>query len=334
MRFISALFSFLLFTFLACGLVAYKVHDLYYGLNMDNDTRIVTIPKGASLGKIASVLAEDNYISANQKKVLPYIVRIEGRASALKAGEYQIPKQASLKNMIDIIEEGKSIMHKITFIEGETVHMALERLKKDDILQGDISIIPTEGMMYPDKYLFMRGQKRNNLIKDAVQKQTDLLETFWAMRPETLPVATKEEFLILASIIEKETAIGSERPLVASVFINRLKQGMRLQTDPTIIYGITMGKGKLGRPIYRSDILKDTGYNTYQIDGLPPTPICNPSKETFDAIVNAPQTEYLFFVANGTGGHSFSKTYAEHQANVEIWRQIERDKKAEAQEIN
>lgn len=334
MRFISALFSFLLFAFLICGFFVYKGHNLYYADNPHNAERIVTIPKGASLYKIASILGEENYISDHQQKILPYIVRIEGRASALKAGEYYLPEHISVKNMIDIIEDGKSIMHKITLIEGETVYMALERIQKNKILEGEITLSPTEGMVYPDTYLFMRGQKRDDLIKDAVQKQTKLVETYWAMRPETLPVETKEEFLTLASIIEKETAIGMERPLVASVFINRLKQGMRLQTDPTIIYGITKGKGKLDRPIYRSDILRDTGYNTYQIDGLPPTPICNPSKDTFEAIINAPETEYLFFVANGTGGHSFSKTYEEHQDNVRIWRQIEAKKKSTSQEIN
>jgi len=334
MRFISALFSLLLFAFITCGLAAYKIHDLYYGQNISNEERVVTIPKGASLNKIASLLSKDGYISGVQKKILPYIVRLEGRGASLKAGEYQLPKQASLKEIIDIIEEGKSVMYKITLIEGETVHMALERIQKNDILEGEITTSPSEGMIYPDTYLFMRGQKRDDLIKNAVQKQKQHLDTFWAMRPETLPVETKEEFLTLASIIEKETALGAERPLVASVFINRLKQGMRLQTDPTIIYGITKGKGVLGRPIYKSDILKDTGYNTYQIDGLPPTPICNPSKETFEAIVNAPQTDYLFFVANGTGGHSFSKTYAEHQENVQIWRQIEARKKQAEKEIN
>ena len=302
MRFVSALFSLFLFALLCCGFVAYKGYDLYYSPTEMVEEKTIIIPAGASTHKIASILHDVADISDTQKKILPLILRLEGRAHRLKVGEYRLPAHASLKSMMDIIEEGKSVMHKVTLIEGETVYMALERIQKNDILQGDITISPSEGEMYPDTFLFMRGEKKDEIIKRSVKKQAELLETFWAMRSEDLPVKNKEEFLILASIIEKETSIGSERPVVASVFINRLKQGMRLQTDPTIIYGITKGKGHLGRPIYKSDILKDTGYNTYQIDGLPPTPICNPSKATFEAIVNAPQTEYLYFVANGTGG--------------------------------
>jgi UPF0755 protein len=219
--------------------------------------------------------------------------------------------------------------------EGFTVQQALERVKNQAVLTGELTVMPPEGMIMPDTHVFQRGVSRDEFVATMQAAQKEVLEELWEQRAKDLPFDTKEEALTLASIVEKETARSDERPRVAAVFVNRLRQGMRLQSDPTIIYGIVGGKGRLDRPITKKDIAEKTPYNTYRINGLPPGPISNPGRAAIAAVLNPPDTKELYFVADGTGGHAFAETLDQHKTNVEAWRKIERERKAgqEAEDI-
>jgi UPF0755 protein len=207
----------------------------------------------------------------------------------------------------------------------------VDALKKADFLTGSLETVPPEGTLAPDSYEVERGAERVSVLTEMSRRQTETLAEAWAGRDEGLPYDTPEEALIMASIIEKETSVPEERGRVASVFVNRMRQGMRLQTDPTVIYGITKGEGVLGRGLRQSELRRETPYNTYVIDGLPPTPIANPGAEAIKAAVNPDTTDYLFFVADGTGGHAFAETLDEHNENVARWRAIEAEQGAEGE---
>ena len=202
----------------------------------------------------------------------------------------------------------------------------MEIVKADPVLVGEVSAVPEEGALLPETYLFERGTSRDEILARMAAAHDAVMEELWPARAENLPIKTEEEAVILASIVEKETGVAEERPRVASVFINRLNRGMRLQSDPTIIYGITGGKGPLGRRIRRSEIDGATPYNTYQIDGLPPTPIANPGRAAIEAVLNPPETKDLYFVADGTGGHAFASSLKEHLKNVAAFRRIQRER--------
>jgi len=255
-------------------------------------------------------------------------VRLSEADSKLKAGEYAIPAAASMAEIMDILREGKSILYKLTVPEGLTSKQAMRLVAAHEILQGDMSDtdVPEEGAILPETYLFLRGTTRQEIIARMRQAHDEVLSELWANRAPDLPIDTPEDAVILASIVEKETGLADERPLVAGVFVNRLKKGMRLESDPTIIYGLTEGE-PLGRGLRQSELKRVTPYNTYEIDGLPPTPIANPGREALAAVLNPPETKALFFVADGTGGHAFAETYSEHRRNVAAWRRIEREQK-------
>ena len=221
------------------------------------------------------------------------------------------------------VSDDPALVLRVTVAEGVTSWQIVDALKKADFLQGPLETVPPEGSLAPGGYEVERGMERGALISQMTAKQSAILAEAWAKRSDGLPYDTPEEALIMASIVEKETGIAEERGRVASVFINRLQQGMRLQTDPTVIYGITKGEGVLGRGLRQSELRRETPYNTYVIDGLPPTPISNPGAEAIKAAVNPEQTDYLFFVADGSGGHAFAKTLDEHNTNVAAWRKIE-----------
>ncbi|MFN3869155.1 MAG: endolytic transglycosylase MltG, partial [Hyphomicrobiaceae bacterium] len=255
-----------------------------------------------------------------------------GRAAVLKAGEYEIRKAASMSAVHATLVEGKSILYKVTLPEGLTSAQIVERLMAEENLTGEIAEIPAEGSLLPDTYRFSRGMSRQELIERMQVEQRKFLAQMWEKRQPNLPVSTPEQALILASIVEKETGRADERHRVAGVFVNRLRKGMRLQSDPTIIYGIVGGKGSLGRPITRSDIDGKTAYNTYQISGLPPGPICNPGRPAIEATLDPAATNDLFFVADGSGGHAFSETLKEHNAAVANWRKVEKQAREEARE--
>ena len=226
---------------------------------------------------------------------------------------------------LDVAEE-PDLRWRVTLAEGVTSWQVVDALKRADFLEGVIAEVPPEGSLSPDSYEVDRGSDRVALIAEMTQRQVDVLAKAWAERDEGLPYETPEEALVMASIVEKETGIADERPQVASVFVNRLRQGMRLQTDPTVIYGITKGEGVLGRGLRQSELRRETPWNTYVIDGLPPTPIANPGQLSIEAALNPDSTEYLFFVADGTGGHAFAETLDAHNENVARWRAIEAER--------
>lgn len=215
---------------------------------------------------------------------------------------------------------------RITLAEGVTSWQVVEALKRAEFLSGEVKEVPAEGYLMPGSYEIKRGASRAELLADMEARQRATIERLWAERAGDLPYDTPEEALVMASIVEKETGVPEERPVVASVFVNRLRQGMKLQTDPTVIYGLTGGKSVLGRGLRQSELKKDNPYNTYVIEGLPPTPIANPGEESIRAALNPAQSDYLFFVADGTGGHVFAKTLDEHNRNVAKWREIEAQK--------
>jgi UPF0755 protein len=254
-------------------------------------------------------------------------LRLRRLAEKLKAGEYAVPKGATMADIAAILVEGKSIRHKLTAAEGLTSRMIYELVKADPVLRGDPGPVPAEGTLLPETYLFTRGETRKALIARMAKADADFLAAQWARRAPDLPFASPREAVIMASIVEKETALPEERRHIAGVFVNRLKRGMRLQSDPTIIYGITRGY-PLGRGIRQSEIEGTTPYNTYVIAGLPSGPICNPGKDSIAAVLNPAQTGDLYFVASGKGGHVFAATMAEHLKNVGAFRAAERRKAA------
>jgi UPF0755 protein len=285
----------------------------------------VSIPMGTGLAQVAQILEDKGVVRS--ALVFRLGVMLNRKAAALKAGEYSIPTHASPAQIMQLLIEGKSIVYKLTLAEGLTSAMIVELVRNHPVLVGDVADVPPEGSLLPETYIFDRGTTRPQLIARMQADHTRVLDELWAARAANLPFSSKEEAVILASIVEKETGVASERPRVAAVFVNRLRKGMKLQSDPTIIYGLTKGV-PLGRGIRQSELEKPTPYNTYIILGLPPTPIANPGKASLAAVLNPAQTEDIYFVADGTGGHVFAATLAEHEKNVQKWREIERQRTA------
>jgi len=252
---------------------------------------------------------------------------VERAYGKLQSGEYLFKKGASLRDVIDILANGRQLLHAVTIPEGLTSEQIVQRLHENDVLSGDVNDIPKEGSLLPETYKAQRNFSRSKLLAKMQADQRKLVEQIWAKRAKDLPLKTPYELVTLASIVEKETGKPEERPHVASVFVNRLRKGMRLQSDPTIVYGLVGGKGSLGRGILRSEVERPTPYNTYAIEGLPPGPIANPGRAALEAAANPARTRDLYFVADGTGGHVFAESLEEHGRNVQKWRQIEREQK-------
>ncbi|MGZ5836066.1 MAG: endolytic transglycosylase MltG [Xanthobacteraceae bacterium] len=282
--------------------------------------KIVNVPR-AGIRDVADTLEREGVIS--QPWLFIAMALVQKSRGELRAGEYQFPKQASLQEVIGTIIDGKVVQHSITIPEGLTSEQVVQRLLEADVLAGNIREIPREGSLQPETYRVTRGTTREQMIQRMQQAQRRILQEAWDRRASDLPLRTPEELLTLASIVEKETGKPDERARVAAVFINRLKQRIKLQSDPTIIYGLVGGKGTLGRPITRSEITQPTPYNTYTIDGLPPGPIANPGKASIEATANPARTRELFFVADGTGGHSFSDNLEQHNRNVAKLRALD-----------
>jgi peptidoglycan lytic transglycosylase G len=292
------------------------------------EDRIVNIAHGSGIRDIADVLTREGVI--DQPWVFVGGVLALKAREDLKAGEYQFKAHSSLRDVVATIVEGRVVMHQLTIPEGLTSEQMVGRLLDDDILSGNIKEIPREGSVLPDTYSFPRGLTREQIIQRMQQAQQRVLKEIWDHRAPDLPIKTPEQLVILASLVEKETGKPDERTRVAAVFVNRLKQKMRLQSDPTIIYGLVGGKGTLGRAILKSEVDQPTPYNTYQIDGLPPGPIANPGRASLEAAANPARTRELYFVADGTGGHAFAETYEQHQKNVARLRQNEAEQKDQA----
>lgn len=283
----------------------------------------IQVAKGARLGQVSEELAEKGVISSDF--LFRLAARYSGADRALKFGDYEIPARANMEEILALLSEGSNLRYRITIPEGMTVAAAVERLMADERLSGEVSELPREGSLFPDTWEIQRGEDRSAIITRMQARMNQILDEAWADRDPDSPLKSREELLILASIIEKE-ARPEEHGKVASVFINRLRRGMRLQTDPTVIYGITEGKAPLDRGLTRSDLRQRTPYNTYIIAGLPPTAISNPSEASIRAAARPEETPYLYFVADGTGGHAFAETLEEHNRNVAAWRRIERER--------
>jgi UPF0755 protein len=255
------------------------------------------------------------------------LTTLDGNRGALKRGEYAFKASMSMNDIENELIAHRVIRYKVTIPEGLTSEQIVDRLREDSVLTGDVREPPREGSLMPDTYYFERGDTRQSIISRMAKTQTKAVEDIWKTRSPDLPIKSPWEMVTLASIVEKETGKPDERPRVAGVFINRLEKHMRLGSDPTIVYGLALGKGTLGRSITKADINQSTPYNTYIIDGLPPGPICNPGKAALEAVAKPVRGKDLYFVADGTGGHAFAETLDQHQKNVARWRQIEKDVK-------
>ncbi len=282
--------------------------------------RVVMVEPGDHVAVIARHLADSGVVS--NAELFRLGLRIRNLQAGLKAGEYGFPAHVSMAEVADIVVSGKSIQHKLTAAEGLTSKMIYDLVAADKVLVGDAGTVPDEGTLLPETYLFTRGTTRAQLLERMARAQHDLLKKLWPGRASGLPVKSRQDAITLASIVEKETAIPEERRHVASVFVNRLRLGMKLQSDPTIIYDVTGGY-PLGRGIRESELKRASPHNTYAIAGLPPTPISNPGRDAIAAVLDPAATDDLYFVANGKGGHVFSATDAEQSKNVAAWRRIE-----------
>ncbi|MGL4488261.1 MAG: endolytic transglycosylase MltG [Rhizobiaceae bacterium] len=329
--FMNFMMSLAMFLTLAAGLAFYIGKHRFDATGPTTEAKAFMVPKGAGIDEISQSLARNGLIT--DPRIFNLATRAFRADKSLKAGEYEIKAGASMRDILATLRSGKSVLYSLTIPEGLTVEQILSRIRTSDVLIGDLPPeIPAEGTLLADTQRFSRGTTRAEILAKLASDQKKLVDEIWARRAENLPVKDINEFVTLASIVEKETGRSDERSRVAGVFINRLNQGMRLQSDPTIIYGIYGGKGKPADvPIRRSDIDKLTAYNTYQIDGLPPTPIANPGRAALEAVANPSTTEELFFVADGTGGHVFAKTLDEHNENVARWREIEKKAAEEAE---
>lgn len=286
------------------------------------------VESGEGLSQVAARLEREDVIS--DARLLRLKARLDGTENAIKAGTYELRPGVSINALLGQLVEGDVVQLRLTIPEGLTTAQILQRVESADVLSGEMPEreIP-EGALLPDTYIFGAGTTRTQFINRMEKAQADLLDELWPQRKEGLPISTPEEAVILASVVEKETGNADERGMVAGLFTGRLLKGMRLESDPTIIYGISKGEPLLNRQgqrrtLYRSEIDRKTDWNTYQIDGLPKTPICNPGRDAIAAVLNPPETEYVFFVADGKGGHLFAKTYAEHKRNVAAYRAYER----------
>jgi UPF0755 protein len=301
----------------------------YYGMQKIEapgplqEEKVVNIPARAGMADIADTLQREGVIDNNRWAFIGAVIALKAR-SELKPGEYAFQKNASLHSVVATMVDGKVVQHSVTIPEGLTSEQIVARLSENDIFAGSINEIPREGTLLPETYKFPRGTTRDQVIARMQQAQKRLVAEVWEHRNPDIPVKTPEQLVTLASIIEKETGKADERSRVAAVYVNRLRQKMKLQSDPTIIYGLVGGKGTLGRPIKRSEITQPSPYNTYVVDGLPPGPIANPGRASLEAAANPARTRDLFFVADGTGGHSFTETYDQHQKNVAKLRAMEK----------
>lgn len=293
-----------------------------------DQSTIIEVTPGDTITKITREMFDENIIRR------PVLMRIEARRRGIERsihiGEFLIPEGASISEVLDVLEKGKVVQYPATFPEGLTTKQVLKRIREADFLTGEIEDkLVEEGTLLPSTYYFPRRTSRIEVVKRMENAQEHLLDELWPLRQRDLPIASKEEAIILASVVEKESSHVDEMPLVAGVFIERLRRGMRLESDPTTIYGISGGEPLYNasgqrRTLYRSELRAKTDWNTYQIQGLPKTPICNPGRNAIAAVLQPEATDYLFFVADGKGGHSFARTLEEHEANVVKYREYER----------
>ncbi len=337
LRFINA---FLTFSFLALAVTAggmFWVNSELDKAGPLQETRPLVIRRGEGSRDIARRLQREGIISSEHVFVAYYLARqvsgwFGGKPLQLKAGNYELKPAISMREVADLIGEGKVVLLRLTIPEGLTSHQVVERIRADQSLTGEISIVPEEGALLPDTYLVPRGTTRQAVLDMMQVEREKFLQAAWEQRQPDLPLDDIDEAVVLASIVQRETGRNDKFADIASVFINRLRKKMPLQSDPTILYGLDGGQVDWGRPIYRTEIQRKTSHNTYQINGLPPTPICNPSREALRAVLNPSRTNYLYFVASGTGSSVFSESLDEHNRAVAKWRKIEQEIRAKEAE--
>lgn len=316
---------------LAGGLFFFGLNRFYSAGNIPQETTFL-VESGSSLGVTAERLETQGLI--DNRMIFQAAGMALKKQGKLKAGEFKIAAHSSMSDILTELTEGTPVLYGVTVPEGFTSWQVIERINADSHLIGDIGVLPAEGSILPNTYSYIPGDTRQSVLDKMQAAQKKAVEEIWANRDPDLPVRSPEDLITLASVIEKETGVATERPQVAAVFVNRLKKGMRLQSDPTIIYGITKGQAPLGRGLKKSEIEAKTPYNTYQIDGLPVGPIANPGIESLRAAANPAKTKDLYFVAAGATpaeGHLFAATYADHRKNVAKWRVIEKQMAVDAQ---
>lgn len=310
---------------LCAGWIAYAIHGASSPGPL-SETKIVLIERGKGVSGIGDILQNENVISS--ALVFKILNKVEPDPRPLKAGEYEFTASISMRDALEMMRAGKTYDRKVTFPEGVTAWQVVETLKALGDMSGELPEIPAEGSLLPNTYHYIKDQDRASIIGEMRAAMDKTLQDAWDARAQGLPLATKEEALILASIVEKETGVAAERARIAGVFVNRLKKSIPLQTDPTVIYAMTKGQietdgqGPIGRRLLSADLKYDSPYNTYLYAGLPPGPISNPGKESIEAVLHPETHDYLYFVADGTGGHVFARTLAEHNSNVANWRKI------------
>ena len=319
----NAIITILLLAMIGVGVGYYYGKQILEAPGPLLEDKVVNIPQRAGKRDIADVLTREGVIDVNSWIFIGGVFALKA-STDLKPGEYSFQKNASLRDVIATIVEGKVVQHAITIPEGLTSEQIVTRLSDNDIFSGGIQEVPREGTLLPETYKFPRGTSREQVIQRMQQAQKRVLAEIWEHRSQDIPIKSPEQLLTLASIVEKETGKADERSRVAAVFLNRLRQKIKLQSDPTIIYGLVGGKGTLGRPIKRSEITQPSPYNTYVIEGLPPGPISNPGRLTLEATANPARTRDLYFVADGTGGHAFTETYDQHLKNVARLRAMDK----------
>lgn len=319
----NAILTGIVLLIIAAGVALYLGKEMFEAPGPLDRERTVVIPRASGIRDIADILRRERIIDR------PFIfvagALVSRSTGDLKAGEYLFEANVSMREVLETLIEGRAIQHQVTIPEGLTSEQIVQRLNENEILTGEIDAIPPEGTLLPETYKVVRGTTRKQLLARMAAAHRRLVQETWERRAPDLPVKTIEEFVTLASIVEKETGKADERSRVAAVFINRLKRKMRLQSDPTIIYGLVGGKGSLGRPLTREDVERATPYNTYTVDGLPPGPIANPGRASLEAVANPSRTKELYFVADGSGGHVFATNYDQHLKNVARWREYQKE---------
>jgi len=287
----------------------------------------IVIPRGSGLEAVAITLADAGVVDS--PLLFVFGARLSGAGRELKAGEYAFAPGATIDDVLEQMRRGRTVVHRLTVPEGLTSAQILSLLDKEPVLTGTVPQRPKDGSLLPETYNFSYGDSREQLVERMQRGMTQVLAEAWRNRDKDLPYKSPEEALVMASIVEKETGVAAERAKVAGVYVNRLETGMRLQSDPTVIYALTDGSGELGRALTRNDLRVESPYNTYAVAGLPPGPIANPGKASIVAALKPERHEYLYFVADGTGGHAFAKTLPDHNRNVARWRDVQRRQSAE-----
>lgn len=319
----NAILTIIVLAIIAAGAGLYLGKSKFEAAGPLDRERTVVIPRGAGIRDVAELLRRERVIDIPMVFVAG--AAVSGKTSGVKAGEYLFDPGVSMSEVLDTLVEGRSIQHVVTIPEGLTSQQIVERLMESDTLTGDVVDVPAEGTLLPETYKVTRGTTRQQVLNRMQSAHKRLVQETWERRASDLPIKTVNDFVTLASIVEKETGKADERTRVAAVFINRMNRRMRLQSDPTIIYGLVGGKGALGRLLTREDVERPTPYNTYTVEGLPPGPIANPGRASLEAVANPSRTKELYFVADGTGGHVFASTYDEHLKNVSRWRQYQKE---------